>query len=76
MRGITSVVFGFVVLLGWLQIAGPANPHVVELSIGVVLAIAAGLYLYFSGLPKLMNWWEEKMAKAKSFVKEKTPPKS
>lgn len=75
MKGITSALAGLITLLLWLQIAGPANPHVVELSLGLVLAIGVGAYAYFSGIPKMTSWWEEKVSKAKSFVKDKARSK-
>lgn len=75
MKGLLSAFIGLTTLLLWLQIAGPANPHVVELSFGLILATAVGAYAYFMGIPNLKKWWEEKVVKAKSFVREKVSPK-
>lgn len=75
MKGLISALIGLMTLLLWLQIAGPANPHVVELSLGLILAVAVGAYAYFSGIPSLKKWWEGKVVKAKSFVREKVSPK-
>ena len=76
MKRVLSGSAGLITLLLWLQIAGPANPHVVELSLGLILGIGVAIYFYFAGIPKLIKWWNDKVAKAKLLVKEKTTPRS
>lgn len=38
-------IFGLAIFGGWMSIVG--NPHVIETSIGLVMAVGAGLWIYF-----------------------------
>lgn len=41
---VVSVVVGALVFAGWMSVVG--NPHVIETSIGLVLAVVAGIWSY------------------------------
>ncbi|MFA5234314.1 MAG: hypothetical protein WC390_07945 [Sulfurimonas sp.] len=43
-------IIGLAVFGGWMSIVG--NPHVIETSIGLVMAVSAGLWIYFKLNPK------------------------
>jgi hypothetical protein len=45
MEKILGIAAAFIVFLIWHSLIG--NPHVVETVIGLVLALAAGLWVYF-----------------------------
>lgn len=38
-------VIGLAIFGGWMSIVG--NPHVIETSIGLVIGVSAGLWIYF-----------------------------
>lgn len=38
-------IIGIAIFIGWMILVG--NPHVVETSIGLVISIVAGLWVYF-----------------------------
>lgn len=44
MAGTISILVAFGVFYGWISMVG--NPHVIETSIGVVLAIVAWIWTY------------------------------
>lgn len=44
MRTLIAVIIACAVFMGWLSLVG--NPHVVETVIGLVLAVAAGIWCF------------------------------
>jgi len=55
MRALPSIVVGLVIFAIWMSIVG--NPHVVETTIGVILALAGGIYFHTQILNKI---WPKK----------------
>lgn len=51
MRALPSIVVGLIIFAIWMSIVG--NPHVVETTIGVILALAGGIYFHMQILKKI-----------------------
>ena len=73
-ENLISILVGFVVFNFWLAVVG--NPHVVETVIGLIIAIAAGVYFRFRVVPSLTNKINSVLSKIKSVLEKFfTPPK-
>ena len=55
MRALPSIIVGLVIFAIWMSIVG--NPHVVETTIGVILALAGAVYFHTQILKKI---WPKK----------------
>ena len=51
MRALPSIIVGLVIFAIWMSIVG--NPHVVETTIGVILALAGAVYFHTQILKKI-----------------------
>lgn len=65
-ENLLSILVGFVVFNFWLAVVG--NPHVVETVIGLIIAIAAGVYFRFRIVPSLTNKINSVLSKIKSVL--------